>query len=145
MSSEILQLKLVKLTDPNFAYNNMVYMNPADMAKLGIIAKQPVLINESVVHVLNSDENLDLPEGQLASSALLWKALHLDYKSAVGTVIKVEKWRDSKLNTNIKANTIVIVVDTYAKQITEISAKELPALASSSTSWVLDCAHRFEI
>lgn len=115
----------------------MVYMNPLDMQKLNINASDSLLINETVVHVLCSDD--DLEEGFLASSALLWKALLLENSKAIGTVVRVESWSNSKINRNIRAKMIVIVVDTYAKQVTEIKAEALEIHIQNSMSSQVFC------
>ena len=73
-------LKLAKLTNKSFAYDNCVYLNPTDMQMLGVKAGDKVFIDEQQVFRVKSD--LDLKPNDLGTSGLVWKALHLTKESA---------------------------------------------------------------
>jgi len=116
------KMKLAKLSDKSLAYDNCVYLNPQDLALLSLSEGDKILIDEQQVFQVKADPKLK-PDG-LGTSGLVWKALHLTPKSAVGTTVLVEKWDDAARAVP-EANTVSIVVDTYIKAETRIKVEEL--------------------
>ena len=114
------KFKLSKLSDKSLAYDNCVYLNPEDLQLLGIKSGDKILIDEQQVFMCKSDPKLK--QSDLGTSGLVWKALHLNPKSAIGTVVMVEAWNNR--NTKI-AQTVSIVVDTYTKAETLVKYDEL--------------------
>jgi len=102
------------------AYSNCVYLNPEDLQGFGLQQNDKLLIEEQQVYQVKADAQL--AGGCLGTSGLVWKALHLDAKEAVGTVVMAEPWAD---RTCDMAQTVSIVVDTYTKADTPVKVEEL--------------------
>jgi len=118
------KMKLAKLSAKDLAYNNCVYLNPQDLQLLSLSEGDKILIDEQQVFQVKADPKLKPDD--LGSSGLVWKALHLTAKTAVGTTVLVEKW-DDEARAVPEANTVSIVVDTYVKAETRIKVEELEA------------------
>ena len=101
-------MKLAELTDKTYQYNNCAYLNPQDLASLGIKAGDKVLIDEQQVFRTKPDEKQK--PSDLGTSPLVWQALHVKTKKeAVGNVVMVERWDDASRNTPV-AQTISLSV-----------------------------------
>jgi len=118
------KMKLAKLSEKTLAYANCVYLNPQDLALLSLSEGDKILIDEQQVFRVKPDAKLKPDD--LGSSGLIWKALHLTPKTAVGTTVLVEKW-DDEARAVPEAKTVSIVVDTYVKAETRIAVEELEA------------------
>eukprot|EP01084_Bolivina_argentea_P161423 281006_1 len=116
-------VKLAKVTDRNLSYNNCVYLNPLDMKTLLLSNDSFLLIDDQQIFRVKPDTKLEI--GHLGSTNLLWKSLHLQLKSAVGTKIPVQPLKYSKENKNTVISTISIIVDTYSKVEVKIQSNEL--------------------
>eukprot|EP01083_Nonionella_stella_P082820 228759_1 len=114
------KMKIAKLTDKSQAYDNCVYVNPADLQVLNVKANDQILIDEQQVSLVKTDPKLQA--NTLGCSGLLWKALHLTAKTAVGTTVLVEPWNNRQTPV---AQTVSVVVDTYSKAETLIKVEEL--------------------
>jgi len=116
------KMKLAELTDKTYQYNNCAYLNPQDLAALGIKSGDKILIDEQQVLPTRADPKQKPTE--LGTAPLLWQALHVkSKKEAIGNNVMVERWDDVARNTPI-AQTISIVMDTYTKAPTHIPVEK---------------------
>ena len=120
MSANRHKMKLAKLSDKSLAYDNCVYLNPKDLILLGIKQGDKILIDEKLVFKCKADPKLQVHD--IGTSGLVWRSLHLTPKTAIGTAVMVEAWNN---RTDKIAQTVSIVVDTYAKGETRVKYDEL--------------------
>eukprot|EP01084_Bolivina_argentea_P055238 101274_1 len=118
-----MQIKIQKISKQQ-ALTNCVYLHSATLKQLGLKEDDLIIIDEQVVHMVKTDNNLQ--EHELGSSKLLWQSLHLNTKkNCVGSMVTISPWETSKLNTNTTANTISIIIDTFGNVRASLKASEL--------------------
>jgi len=116
-------LKIAKQSNQNLSYTNCVYLNPNDMLKLKLKEDELIAINETLVHKARKDEKME--EGTIGTQSLQNTALHFEKDKAIGKLVKVDPWAEFKERDETVARSVNVVVDTYTRAETRISAELL--------------------
>ena len=114
---EGVRLKLARISQKQQGYTNQVYVNPNELAKLGVSKGDVVLINNQICYKIAIDNKLDL--GTIGTNVLCWSSLGIAKTEAIGTNVIVSNWKLSNYAKNNRAaGTIKVKLTTYSQAAT---------------------------